>query len=727
MKLLMLFFSFINFFSSDFNKKEADIKSSYELVSSIEYIFDKYVVIERNEKIEIMYNESRIDLINNIYHYEVIHFDDTLVVFYKNTKNDYVNILKYSKGKFASNYLIENKLKGVFDVVYINNSYILVSTIDEYENDIIYNEYLCKTYLQKQNGIILQLDNNFKILECKIYGGELNDCFEKIYFDYQNEIVYISGKKDQNTGYDFGNGGNGVSGYILCVIDDNLDLVDYIILDNRITNVEISEKIRIFTVFDCFLVNEDLSAISSLSFESESLFGVGMGKSWVAIFMRAEVKFYDFDRNILLCEYQYQDIEDLQRVEIIDDYLIIQGTGVIARGVFYNDLFSEKIFIYDDLKLYDVNTEVLGIPNNFKLKEITYEQNFNPSIFGDYEMYLNYDKFIITSKIRVLERCNITDGYIYPTGYSVLFSGTAYLNGEEIFNNYSINTEGKHSLKLVGKDSEKIINFQIYNMDILFEEELLKNWDYEVRKNQNIIIKFSYNHNMNITKIIINNESYDFDDDKENHTITLSISNSEIGMFEYLINEIVYEKDNKLYTKEINYYFKVKVLLDKMSLNNSFYNDDENFVFDIKLDNSLNQLRAMKIVSDKKTIYIPIKEGNIKIEEFNELENIKLFLVYDVLGKLYEEQLLFELKYDFNKSNVLGAMELKNTNSDLENIILKIPISRNLKTIVVNDEVKYQYNQTNTYYLIFYSLIFVVGVFIVYEFIKKRKEKKNKK
>ena len=99
MKFLMLLFSLLPFFNNDFNKKELNMKCQYEEVPEIKYEYGNYSIIEHNDKIEILYSDVRIELVNNIYHYKIIHIDDSLVVFYKN--NDH-NLLLHSNLLYLS-------------------------------------------------------------------------------------------------------------------------------------------------------------------------------------------------------------------------------------------------------------------------------------------------------------------------------------------------------------------------------------------------------------------------------------------------------------------------------------------------------------------------------------------------------------------------------------------------------------------------------------------------
>ena len=727
MKILLIFYSLLSFFGSDLNRDEINIKSSYQELEEITYNYGKYIIIEKKNVVEILYNESRIELLNKMYWYKIINNEELLTVFYKKEKNDYIYTIKFNKGKVSKNTekIINNKFINEFDVVYCNNSYILVTTVQDYENEEIVRMMEAKNYLSQQNAIILQFTDDLKFKKCEIYGGKLNDSFKRIYLNYSNETIFITGEKDQNTSYDFGNGGNGSKGYIFCEIDDDLEIVKYLIFDYRIINVEFGENIKIFTTHDCFLLNDNLTVISSLAFDTESVFSMGVNINWVVSFGIREAKFYDLTRGLSLYTYEYEKINELEEVVVIEDYLVLKGRNSIYKGVFYNDVFSDKQFIYDNLELSKLNTEVVGVPQNFKLENISYEENYDPMIFGEYDIEFNYKYFSIKSKLKVLNRCNITNNNIYPVGYNIFFSGTAFLNDEEVYNNYEVMNPGEYKLKLVGKDEEVIINFKVYDMDISFHDEHLKNWDYEVLKYQDLKMEFTYNEDIIIEDIIVNNQSYIFYDDVEKNKIIITFNHSIEGEYQYLLNYIVYRKNNSICTKEINYLFKINVLQDKMLFENDFYNDDDNFIFKTKFDNSNNQLRFIKIVTDIDYYLIPIKKGEIKFPE-NINGDLKFYLVYDVKGKLYEEQVLFEMTYENTKNNIFGILELKINNNVLNEITITVPINEKVRKIIVDERICYQYQNNNQYTVIIYCVIIISVLFIVAKVFKNLKLKKNK-
>ena len=68
MKVLIILFSLLNFFNIDLNKKEINLKSSFEEVSNIETVYGTYTVLEEDKKVEeLVYGILRLERIKNNY------------------------------------------------------------------------------------------------------------------------------------------------------------------------------------------------------------------------------------------------------------------------------------------------------------------------------------------------------------------------------------------------------------------------------------------------------------------------------------------------------------------------------------------------------------------------------------------------------------------------------------------------------------------------------------
>lgn len=721
MKLLILFFSL--FFS--FNQK-LNINSEYEEQGFIEYVYGDYILHEKQEELELYYNGEKIESIRIPLYYKIIFEDKILTIFYKTHINDYINVKEYSKGKISNSTKINNKLCNSFDIIKYNDEYFLVSTIFEYENEIVKESLNEKEYLSQKNGIILILDNEYKIKSSKIYGGKLDDQFNNLYLNERTETLYITGIKEQNSGFDFGYGGNGVKGYLLIKCDINLNIIEYVIFDDVIENIEINQEIIIYTKTNMFLLDYDLNVISSLKFSLGCIFGSKLNNECFVIFYQNNLKIYDFNKNILLSTYNYPFSDSINQIDIINNYVYLRDDLKIYKSVFYDNKFNNYKFIYDTLELDNTNLEILGIPINFRIKEIKYESGYDRSKFGVYDLFLDYDFFTINSKIEVLPRSTVSNNNIYPKGYKILFSGVGYLNGIEIANNYSLDVDGDYELKLIGKDSERIINFSVYDMDINYFEDDLKYWDYEIYPNQELQIDISYLGDLNIKQLIINNNEHSFINDIDNKIISIKISSNESGVFIYNIEKIIYVVDEKEYSEILDYKVIVNVLKEKISINNDLFNNEESFIFKTEILNNDNQIRFIKMLIDDtgEYYYIPIKEGLIKLNDLiKSTKTISFYIVYDVGSKMYEEKYLYSLKYDFSNINELGVMKIKKDGQNINEISIFVENNNKLKSVIIDDKVVFENKNNRDYTLIcisIVSIIFLFGGYKTYKVIKKR-------
>ena len=716
----------LNLFSLMFNK--IDIECKYEEIDVIEYTYDDYKLIEREEDIEIVYKNERLEIIKCKDNYKVLYENDVLTIFYKLANNDYLHINKYSKGKITSE-IIDNKFVNSFDVIIYKNNYLFVSSVIEYENDQLKKLKNQKEYLKERDAVILLIDFNLRLIECNIYGGELNDYFTRIHCNDYDETIFVSGVKDQNSGYDFGYGGNGVKGYFVIQINEQFDIIDLLVFDDSINNIEFKENIIIYTLYHIFLFDYDLKLISSLKLAQESIFGCKMFSNYYACFSPYNLKIYDYDKNVLIDSYDYSSLGGVNDVKIDGNYIYLKARDKLYKTIFFDNSLMDKQFIYDINEIDYYNLDVIGIPNNFKLKAIVYENGYDRSKFGVYNMLLDYGDFTICCCMKILERCNIVEGYIYPVGYQIKFSGQAYLNGVEINNNYAIEKEGEYELRLVGKTEEKIIKFKALVMDIEYKDVDLKYWHYELEKNQELSINIEYENECNIEQVIVNGESYHFNNDSDNNLLTIKFQNCDSGLYSYFVDKIVYNKNSEEFEEKINYLLIVKVLEDDLAIANNYYNDEDNFIFNTKIING-NNIRFIKVIKEdhlNNYTYIPLRNGDINLNQIvTENGIISFYLVYDVGGRLYEEKFLFQIEYDFSDSDNFAKMELIKEGSNLKEIKILIKNDERLKRINDKEHTIF-FNEIKTdYTFVLASVLVVIILFGIYK-TKKTIKKENAK
>ena len=200
----------------------------------------------------------------------------------------------------------------------------------------------------------------------------------------QNSITTISGLASgidtqahtsaiKNSGYDFGNGGNGKIGYLFVKINNKLEIENYLIFNDKIVNIQIYDfNINVFTSLSLFVFDSDLNKLSSLKFEYYCIFGKQISKYWVSIFNGTELKIYDIVKNKCIDNLKYEFSENIFIIKEYEDYLYLIDNYKIYKCIFYNDIYSNRLFIYDDFKINEIDEYIIGIPRKYKLENISY-------------------------------------------------------------------------------------------------------------------------------------------------------------------------------------------------------------------------------------------------------------------------------------------------------------------------------------------------------------------
>ena len=180
MRLLALFLSL---FTSLFNfseSKEHEITCINQELNEVVETIDDYKVSFSKEVVNIYFEDKIIYTIDN-YSFKYIFSNNKLYLFYKESFYDSLKIICFNKDKININYDLNNSLYAEFDVINVNNTFYVASSINEYTNDLIIKEYK-KRKLEKVNCVLLKYDLSLNLVDVKIYGGLLNDYFDKIYY-----------------------------------------------------------------------------------------------------------------------------------------------------------------------------------------------------------------------------------------------------------------------------------------------------------------------------------------------------------------------------------------------------------------------------------------------------------------------------------------------------------------------------------------------------------------
>ncbi len=727
MKLLILLFSLFNLGSI---QTDYSINCLYEESNKVvEELSEDYTIEFDDDNFQVLYkNKTIVKQIN--YCFKYFYFDNNVYIFYKEQYGDYFHMKKIYNGKIILQKTIENRTNGEFDIVEYNKCFYIISTINEYSDELFSEAHKKSGNLQEKNCLLFKVNSGLEIENLIIYGGKLNDYNYKI--NYNNGKLYITGMKETLSSGTFGYGGNNDKGYFLSIFDTNLSLENYAIFDSEIKTIDFLENdIYVYLNNYLYILNSQLNVKSSLEIASQCIFGKMIDKFSTIVINESEVNFYDTNTCKLLSSFKFPFDEDFLCYFVIDNDLYIKMQYNYLKIIIYDDSIKNNEYIYDNDELKLENFNIKGLFGTYDAKEID-TSGFNPSIFGLYELKVEYDNFTIPILVRVLERHNVTNGKIYPLNYNLLFSGTGYLNGEEILNNYELVNEGKYQLKLVGKDEEVIIDFEVKNLDIIFAEESLKVWDFESFPNEEQEISFDVNLNDNfkITNIIINDEDFPFS--FNNNRVTIKLKQYEPGIYDYCLNKIIYinESNNKEYVEEINKTFKLKVLNNNLILNNTFDKDGDEYHFISNVENNKEGIRYLKFILDgqnEEVCYVSFADENVNLlfnSDLSGLQLIRCYLIYDVGKKYYEEQLLFSFEYLFSNTNYLGTLNVDSNNNEISLIDLKFNNNKQLKNIKIDNSVVYEYQEINYLSSIITGLVIVMIMYGIYFVIIKKKQKK---
>lgn len=735
MKLLLLTCSlFLTLFNYT-PKSPIKMDCLAEEVETIDYKFNSFTVKEYQEINELYYKGEKVSTFSNSYINKYFEDDKYFYIFSKPSYKSNIKILVYSKdkGKLFQERTINNIFIGPMDVILDDDNFIIVSSVEDLKIDRFINAFTEKEYLDKVNGVIFKYNIYDNITDCNIFGGRLDDLFYKIYKDETS--YYVTGIKDQESGGDFGNGGNSSDGgnkgkgYLLVRLNKNFSTFTYKVFKEEIKSLEISDKIYCFTNKHMYTFDYGLNQELGLKFASDCIFGKNMFNYMVAVFTRSNLNIYDYKKNKLIDKYDFKFDNSITDVIYLDNELYLLNNDIKYKTIFYDKKYQDFTFIYDNINDSKIPNTIISLPMNLNLSDIKYEDSYNEGVFGLYDMDLYYDNVVINSKMKVLERTNITNGCIYPVGYKLLFSGTGYLNGEEVYNNYKITHPGDYQLKLIGKDKEVIKDFKVMDMDINYSDDQLKAWDYEVYKDQDLFIDLNIDNikDIEIKSVIVNNKEQDFKFDKANKKITVIFNESNEGLYTYNLEKIVYVKDNTVYEEMINEEFSVKVIGDKINLEQFITNDKKHITISLNVLNNNDSLRFIKMKTkgdNEKVYYIPFKNGDININTSElGIEDVDFFLVYDNKRKYYEEVYLFSANINF-KNKKLGKINLEMENEMVNKIDIILESDEKLMKISVDDEVIYEYTEHNSYIPIIITASLVVLFFVFYKIYKVNKKKK---
>ena len=176
----------------------------------------------------------------------------------------------------------------------------------------------------------------------------------------------------------------------------------------------------------------------------------------------------------------------------------------------------------------------------------------------------------------------------------------------------------------------------------------------------------------------------------------------------------------------------LKVLSERISLENTITERDNTIEYLIKINNNKENIRYLKFMVDKnneEVNYVTLENQKIILNFQNDgtikKETIICYLVYDVGKEYYEEEQIFTFEYELNKTNELGTLELSVIENKIDELKINLKNNKYLKTLTIDNKDVYKYQEKNNLKSIIYGLI-VLTIFSMIFIINLKLKRKRK-
>ncbi|HEY8395622.1 MAG TPA: hypothetical protein VIK96_02485 [Bacilli bacterium] len=588
--------------------------------------------------------------------------------------NDAWEVREYdNSGKLIySQVLITNPLK-VTDIIYAEGVYV-TGSIDSYQVDYLLEK---RGEREGEDAIILRYDDDYHLSSFQIFGGKKDESFLKLISE--GDKLFVVGRKDPESGGDFGNGGRFENSLFVARLSDNLALENFIILGSDQQPLEFTyhkDALYLALVDKLYKMDEELNIIAKKTLskpyraariaEYNKCLYFGTGE--VAI-----IDILDFSAESISSAYLKEDSE----IKVFPDAIMI---GEKQKY----DLASFEDFIVSDKYTPEIESPktVKSIFGEAELLEVVSEPFFNPQVHGDYERVYYFQtvhglNFNVKRTERVDLRVNVTNNGIYPSGYRLQFTGYAELDGNSVLNNHFLETEGSHRLVLTdnaGNNTE--INFTVSKSQIIFSETADTVWDFETQFGEPFFLELSLSGvgKRVIKGVVINGEEIkNLLYNPATGILTIPLEADAPGIKHYMLEKLLYMDNDKLLNLPIYRLFTANILRKAPSVN---LNQVSTFSYEVDVSDSDSALRYLEVIAtnghdEHREIY-PLGTGNFNISLAKGTYDFEINLLYDLGNKRTEAVPLFLGKLKGDSDMKIGEINIIRRHGSLEKFSLTL-------------------------------------------------------
>lgn len=595
-----------------------------------------------------------------------------------------------------------------------------------------------------------------------------------------NWNLYLFIKKDKITEGIFGNGPE----YLVCKLNKDNDKylisnISYIedfndyyhmeLIDNNIYVVsqkisnsnKINGIIRMFNLDLNYLCSYDISSFKDLYFGLNGLIIVFCDGYEYLVDGKTLTKI----KEISVLQYLRNNVDNTdnkqENTDNINNYVIRK----FSDKFFFKE--EKKTMYFDIIDLRSVNIpqeynhfnsdyeddeSVFSFFGNCNKYEREYDKYFDKVKCGDYNFTIKYETignivFNLGYTYNITPRINVKEGMIYKTGYQLKFNGDCTLDGQNIYNNYSVYDEGKHVLILEGEGITKEVCFYISNLQIEFTDKVrMKGQSVYLGSSFTIDLKLSNYDNYVIKEIDckgIRYETYTF----ENGILSIKFNapsspndedyESSLLIYNYLdiyLNSITFKVYGSDYVYNINKVFRINFVYDDLEINKN----GEGLVYTFNVDDKNSLVRAIEVelVNEygNKTFVFPISNQSLELDSLYQNDKVESG-VYKVYYNLY-----YDNNGEYKKENLLvcdmlitsgcsvGKVSVNFINNKVE--LLNINLleeNNNVYRVKLDNKITYEVEDLNVQEVVVYSVVSFGGLLVLGLLLKRMFSRKSKR
>lgn len=570
----------------------------------------------------------------------------------------------FSGKLLRSEVLIKNPLL-LKDAVYTDALY-LSGSITVYQEDFLLER---RENRAGEDAIILCFDEDYGLRDVRIYGGYLNESICKLV--PAEGCFYAVGRKDPESGGDFGNGGRQANSVFVARLSENLELEDYEILACSATPLAfVHHKDALYLALPdrLYKFDSDLNVLLKKRFEKNYRGARITSYDKLLFFGEEEVEIVDildFGSETLSSQYLREDAE----IGIFPDAIIVDG--------FRYDLASLEDFVVFERHVPEIESPktVRTVFGEAEFLEELSEPHFDPQVHGEYLKEFRFRSaseifFSVFRKVEVPLRANVSEGGIYPCGYRLQFTGHGELDGKTVLNNHVLDREGSRRLILTDNSGKKTeINFTVSKAQTEFRETVATVWDFEAEAGEPFFLELPLSGigERIIKSVVVNGEEIrDLLYDPAAGVLTIPLEENVPGIKHYYFERLLYFEDGKLLNLPLRQLVTVNLLEQAPRISML---EISPLVFEAEVESG-GTLRCLEVIALNATGEVrkihPLGTVNIHLELEKGEYDFEISLLYDPGNKKLEALPLFSGKIKGEGTVKIGEINIVRKHESLE-------------------------------------------------------------